>query len=86
MTNKVNYNNRNVCKDVVDLSTDDLRSQHIKQGHTAFVGSLWENEGSELYLVSYSSVILASDPHTTWNACNTWLVNRWVDVEIVVLN
>ena len=84
--NKVNYCDKSVGVGMVDLSTSERRKWHIVQGHTAFIGHHpWRKE-LELYLVVYNEVALASAPNEAWDTVSEWIVNRWVDIEINVLN
>lgn len=61
-------------------------SQLVGSGFTAFIGSLYEQEESKLFLITYSAIVMAEEPRKTWSEENcTFFVERFVDLNISII-
>ena len=57
-----------------------------KQGkETAFIGCVGFGPKHSLYLIAYNGIVLAGSPDTTWTGSPAITVDRFVDVEITVI-
>jgi hypothetical protein len=66
----------------IKYKTQDLIGKNIgKYKETAFLGRINTFEG--LFLINYSCIMKADDPTKTWDA-GTFIVDKFVDVEIRV--
>ncbi len=74
-------------KSFIKYEVGSLISENLEEGRTAFWGMMkgYENYGVRLYLDTYACVVCAEDPHHTWGADATALVERFVDIEITEL-
>ena len=61
------------------------RKRLIEEGKTAFIGRRMGLDETQIFLVTYSCIVLASDPSQTWRDLVELFVDRWVDVEISVV-
>jgi hypothetical protein len=60
---------------------------HGMYDHTAFIGQCGDGPAGELYLITYSGIVLAEAPIRFWSGGDAAvLVKRFVDVEIRVLD
>ena len=52
---------------------------------TAFIGKVGNGPPHSLYLIVYGGIVLASNPQKIWSAVQTLIVDRFVDLEIFVV-
>ena len=65
------------------LKAQDLIGRNmLSHKHTAFVGQCGIGPEHSLYLITYEAVVLANDPHDTWNDSADIVVDRYCDVTI----
>lgn len=56
------------------------------KGPTAFIGRCGKGPDNELYLVTYDTIFLATNPFSAWDTpvCSVY-INKFVDIEITVV-
>ena len=62
----------------------ELIERNYKASRSAFIGSIGPYV-DELFLVSYSNIMLARKPNMDWRTASKITVERFVDVEIQVV-
>ena len=65
-----------------------IASLFVKTGgqfrETAFIGKVGAGPSNSLYLISYTAVVLASNPQKDWSDNAPVAVDRFVDIEITI--
>ena len=57
----------------------------IVHKETAFIGECGSGPPDSLYLISFGTIILASNPKITWSNNPDIFINRFVDIEISII-
>ena len=64
----------------------DIVGSNLGRLHTAFIGHIGHNKGSsELFLVCFNCIMQANDPTQTWSCDAPITIEKWVDIEIVIV-
>lgn len=67
------------------LSSDVGREELIQSGKTCFMGRADDSSAFiGLFLVTFSSVVMLSQPSLTWTDNTYWVIDKWVDIVVTV--
>ncbi len=69
----------------VEVKAGDIIGDNFDQRHTAFIGRVFGKREDHLYLVTYSNITTANNPKSTYNHETKFLITKWVDIEITIL-
>jgi len=68
----------------------EITREHYEPNHTAFIGKVGNNSypayDNKLFLVTYVGVVLAENPAQSWDGECTFIVSKWVDIVITIIN
>jgi len=70
--------------EITDLGSEEKRSQYIDNGFTSFIGKGFPGDLLQLFLVTYSGVVRASNFSQTWNQNDKWFIKKRVDIDISI--
>jgi hypothetical protein len=80
--NTVTYDVDYLCESKYCLEELLLKNQ---KAHTAFIGRVGWEADVKLYLLTYNSVVKASDPFSVWSGATCPIyVKRFVDIDITI--